>query len=99
MLQQWSPFTGKLVWTRPVVIEKSYNIYSLLPSLGLMLDGSTVGWKKEKDDRIMESIFVCMVFSPKEQLFVVSAVGLLVLDPKTGNTPRTFLHYYLFFNI
>ena len=47
----------------------------------------------------MESIFVCMVFSPKEQLFVVSAVGLLVLDPKTGNTPRTFLHYYLFFNI
>ena len=30
----------------------------------------------------MESIFVCMVFSPKEQLLVVSAVGLLVLDAK-----------------
>ena len=64
-----------------------------------MLDGSTVDWKKEKDDRIMESIFVCMVFSPKEQLLVVLAVGLLVLDAKTGNTPSTFLHYYLFFNI
>ena len=64
-----------------------------------MLDSSTVGWKKEKYDRIMESIVVRVVFSPKEQLLVVSAVGLLVLDAKTGNTPRTFLRHYLFFII
>ena len=32
MLHLWSLFTGRLVWTRPVVIEKSYNMYSLLPS-------------------------------------------------------------------
>lgn len=65
-----------------------------------MLDGSTVGWKKEKDDRIMESIVVRAVFSPKElQLLVVSAVGLLVLDAKAGNAPRTFLRHYLFFII
>ena len=32
MLQLWSLFTGRLVWTRPVVIEKSYNMDSLLPS-------------------------------------------------------------------
>ena len=47
----------------------------------------------------MESIVVRVVFSPKEQLLVVSAVGLLVLDAKTGNTPRTFLRHYLFFII
>ena len=34
MLHLCSLFTGRLVWTRPVVIEKSYNMYSLLPSLG-----------------------------------------------------------------
>ena len=45
----------------------------------------------------MESIVACAVFSPKQlQLLVVSAVGLLVLDAKTGNTPRTFLRHYLF---
>ena len=48
----------------------------------------------------MESIDVRAVFSPKEmQLLVVSTVGLLVLDAKTGNTPRTFLRHYLFFII
>ena len=34
MLQLWSFFTGRLVWTRPVVREKSYNMDSLLPSPG-----------------------------------------------------------------
>ena len=48
----------------------------------------------------MESIVVRAVFSPKElQLLVVSAVGLLVLDAKAGNAPRTFLRHYLFFII
>ena len=48
----------------------------------------------------MESIVVRAVFSPKElQLLVVSAVGLLVLEAKTGNAPRTFLRHYLFFII
>ena len=32
MLQLWSPFTDRLMWTRPVVVEKSYDIDSLLPS-------------------------------------------------------------------
>ena len=45
----------------------------------------------------MESVDVRAVFFPKEmQLLVVSTVGLLVLDAKTGNTPRTFLRHYLF---
>ena len=35
MLQLWSLLTGRLEWTRPVVIEKSYNMDSLLPSRGL----------------------------------------------------------------
>ena len=47
----------------------------------------------------MESIVVRAVFSPKEQLLVVSSVGLLVLDAKTENTLRTFLSHYLFFII
>ena len=48
----------------------------------------------------MESIDVRAVFSPKEmQPLVVSTVGLLVLDAKTGNTPRTFPRHYLFFII
>ena len=34
MLQLWSLLTGRLEWTRPVVIEKSYNMDSLLPSRG-----------------------------------------------------------------
>ena len=47
------------------------------------------------------SVYCCACgFSPKElQLLVVSAVGLLVLDAKTGNAPRTFLRHYLFFII
>ena len=32
MLQLWSLFSVRLVWTCPVVIEKSYNMDSLLPS-------------------------------------------------------------------
>ena len=48
----------------------------------------------------MESVDVRAVFFPKEmQLLVVLTVGLLVLDAKTGNTPRTFLCHYLFFII
>ena len=34
MLQLWSLLTGRLEWTRPVVIGKSYNMDSLLPSRG-----------------------------------------------------------------
>ena len=31
-LQLWSLLTGRLVWTRPVIIEKSYNMYDVFPS-------------------------------------------------------------------
>lgn len=55
MLQLWSHFIGRLVWTRPV---KSYNMDSLLPSLGFNARWLNSCLKKEKDDRIMESIVV-----------------------------------------
>ena len=55
MLQLWSFFTGRLVWTRPV---KSYNMDSLLPSRGFNARWLNSWLEKEKDDRIMESIVV-----------------------------------------
>ena len=61
-----------------------------------LLDGTTVVWKKEKDDRVVKSNAVRAVFSPMEQLLVVSTVDLLVLNAKTGNTLRTFPPFSLF---
>ena len=52
----------------------------------------------------MESIVACAVFSPKEQLLVVSAVGLLVLDAKTGKctpyfpAPLSLFHHLIKFH-
>ena len=61
-----------------------------------LLDGTTVVWKKEEVERVKKSIVVHAVFSPTEQLLLVSAVGLLFLDAKTGHTLRTFPPLSLF---
>ena len=99
MLQLWSLFTDRLMWTRPVVIEKSYNMDSLLPSRCFNARWLN-SWLEKRKGWQNQGVYCCAVFSPKElQLLVVSAVGLLVLDAKTGNTPRTFLRHYLFFII
>lgn len=87
----WSLFTGRLVWTGPVVIEKSYNIDSLLPSLGFNARWLN-SWLEKRKGWQNQGVHCCAVFSSKEQLLVVSAEGLLVLDAKRGNTPCTFLH-------
>ena len=93
MWSVWTPLSSWTIWC--VNVQKVCSLHR-----ALILDSSTVGWKTEEDDRIMESIDVRAVFSPKEmQLLVVSTVGLLVLDAKTGNTPCTFLRHYLFFII
>ena len=64
------------------------------------LVGKKKGWQNHGVYCCAVCIVVRAVFSPKElQLLVVSAVGLLVLDAKTGNAPRTFLRHYLFFII
>ena len=78
MFHLCSLFTGRLVWTRPVVIENSCNMDSLLPSRGFNARWLNSWLAKKKGDRIMESIVVRVVFSPEEQLLVVSVVGLLV---------------------
>ena len=72
-----------------VTISDSFDILQLL-------DGKTVVWEKEKDDRVKKSNAVRAVFSPTEQLLVVSTVDLLVLNAKTGNTLRTFPPFSLF---
>lgn len=102
MYKRYAPtvvtFYWRAVWTRPVVIEKSYNMDSLLPSQGF--NSRWLNSWLEKGKRWQNhGVYCCAVFSPKEQLLVVSAVGLLVLDAKTGNTPRTFLRHHLFFII
>ena len=72
-----------------VTISNSFDTLQLL-------DGSKVVWKKEKDDRVMKSNPVRAVFSPTEDLLVVSTVDLLVLNAKTGNTLHTFPPFSLF---
>ena len=95
ILQLCSLFTGRLVWTRPPVTENSYNMDSFLPSRGFNARWLN-SWLAKKKGWQNRGVYCYAVFSPKVQLLVVSAVGLLVLDAKTGNTPRTFLRHYLF---
>ena len=53
-----------------------------------LLDGTTLLWQKEGFGTVRD--YESGAFSPKEEFLVVaSARGMLVLDPKTGNTLRT----------